>query len=312
MESLASTCCPKPEDLCELLDGSENEELSRHIRNCPKCQANLDQFRQVDSLVRKAYAAPAGLSVRIQEACAKEAERQEAEQLWAELAPKLSVRKPRRFFTEQLLATAAALVGVAVLSAVITARHYHANESAAALADAIALPRPKPVYVAKPLPVAPRTEVPVQIAAQGDEGFSLADSRQLQLARAHALESLEMVSSDARQPHAATTLRQLVLLPNSVEHVWISKHGQAPLDTLRKIQKDYPEGIEEISAPDELGIVTVKLQMTDQRVQAMVNALEASGDWNLLSPGYPQPGQEEFVAFRDQSMQYTMKLLPAH
>ena len=267
----------------------------------------LAQYRQVDSLTQRIFRAPAGLVGRIQQACIQEAENQSAEQLWEQLAP----TSPRQHIWRPLLATAAALVIVAFLSALLTAEFVRSDSSVASTAEMPALAiQPMPSYL-PPLP-APAVDHRVQIAAEDHEGFSLVDSRRLQLESSHDADDLTMVSSTPSQPHSAMSLRQLILLPNTVEHVWISRQGQPPVAALQEIQRDYPELVDKLSEPDELGIVTLTLQMTDQRVQALVNALDSSQKWTLLSPGYPQPKQEDLVAFRDQPLQYTLKLLPAN
>ena len=308
--------CPTPEELGAFLLDNDDVQIAEHVRGCAKCQQVLDEFRQVDAVTTQCFRPRAGLASRIQAACQHEAERMEADRVCQELAG-MAVPTVRRFRWLPVLAAAAALVIVAVVSALTTASFLRQPTASTQIATESLHPQrlvasPAPVYLAT-APAAARPAVqPQQIVAESHEGFSLADSRRLQLdRRVHddAIGDVAMVSNDARRLASPTGFRQMALLPDELEQVWVASDELAAQEFLRQTQKEHPEILEDFTEPDEFGIMTIRLQANDLAVQDLVDVLHQHGKWSLLSANYPQPAQGNEVAFQDRPMKYTLKIL---
>lgn len=306
--------CPTPEELgAYLLEDDGDVRITEHLRNCVPCQKVLEEFRQVDAVTTQCFRPVPGLAQRIQSACLREAEREEADRIWQTMveAPK---HTPGGFRWRRLLAMAASLVVVAGLSALATAvflRQQPANTPM--IADA-GVPQASQSFVLSPTPVynaaAPlrQSVATEQIATQSNEGFSLADSRRLQLNR-ESIADVAMVSSDAKRLPANIGFRQLALLPSEIEHVWIDSGDLPAKEFVQQTRNEHPEILEEVTEPDEYGIMTLRLKAADVSVQELVDVLYQHGKWSLLSANYPQPGQSDEIAFQEQPTNYTLKIL---
>ena len=308
--------CPTPEELGAFLLDNDDVQMAEHVRGCAKCQQVLDEFRQVDAVTTQCFRPLPGLAGRIQSACQREAERMEADRVCQELSG-MTVPTVRRFRWQPVLAMAASLVVVAVVSALTTATFLRQPAVSTQVATEALQPQrlvapPAPVYLAA-APAVPRQPVqPQQIAAESHEGFSLADSRRLQLdRRAHddAVAEVAMVSSEGRRLSANNSIRQLTLLPDEIEQVWIASDELSAQEFVQQTRKEHPEILEEASEPDEEGITTLRLNASDVAVQELVDILYQHGKWSLLSANYPQPAQGNEVAFQDRPMKYTLKIL---
>ncbi len=305
--------CPQPEEIgAYLLDHEGDAHLGEHLRTCAKCQQVADEYRQLDVVGAQCFRPQPGLASRIQTACLREAERAEADALCESIVPP---RNAPRLRWHAVLATAAALVAVAVLSALTTAAFLRPRSDMPLMAEA-EIPNSQQVISVSPAyraPVVRQTaDALPQIAAQSHPGFSLADSRRLQLSRRHrdeAMESLAKVSSDARRVPSGTTLRQLALLPEEIEQVWIASDLLSAQEFVQQTQREHPEILAGVSEPDDQGIVTLRLQATDLSVQELADILYQHGKWTLLSANYPQPGRGAEVAFQEQPTRYTLKIL---
>ena len=310
--------CPTPEELgAYLLDAEGDVRITEHLQNCVSCQKVLEEFRQVDALTEECFRPTPGLAQRIQSACLREAEREDADRIWQTMieSPK---HMPGGFRWHRLLSMAAALVVVAGLSALTTAVFLRQQPAAKAMISDAAAPMQAQSFALSPTPVY-RTAVPArqsvaseQIATQSNEGFSLADSRRLQLNRSSSDESIAdvaMVSSDAKRLPANIGFRQLALLPSEIEHVWIDSGDLSAKDFVQQTRQEHPEILEEVTEPDEYGIVTLRLKAADVSVQELVDVLYQRGKWSLLSANYPQPGQSDEIAFQEQPTNYTLKIL---
>ncbi|MBQ4481390.1 MAG: hypothetical protein II943_12225 [Victivallales bacterium] len=325
--------CPSPEQLGEWLMDGNRPEIAAHVENCANCQNIMDGYRKVDELSKECFRPDPGFVQRIQAGCAREAERAEADQLLQSLFPPQDDQPPRSsaaFNWGRYLGMAATLIVVALLSALLTARFLTPGpemQSELASANAVA-----PALVPQPLVYAPapnsnrtfvassaqaprQADFPEQIASASHAGFSLADSRRLQLNRRtssqSAMDDVAMVSNDGAEMRSNTGLRPVVLLPAEIEHVWLADNSTSFQKHIRQIQQEHPEEITEVSGPDELGIMTLRLHTNDLGVQYLVDALYKQGKWTLLSANYPQPGRDFEVAFREQPTDYTLKILTA-
>lgn len=328
--------CPTPEELGEWLMDENRPEIATHVESCPKCQDIVDGYRKVDELSKECFRPAPGFVRRIQDSCAREAERAEADQLLQGLFSPASQpsRSSGAFTWGRYLGLAASLLIVAMLSALLTARFLTpstgqpelavANVSSQELPQAPVLAvRPPQVYA--PLPPsrhaypsaaqAPhQADIPEQIASTDHTGFSLADSRRLQLNRTTTPQNADdvaMVSNGGSSMRNATGTHPVVLLPSEIEHVWIADNPTSFQKYIRQIQQEHPEEIAEVSGPDELGIMTLHLHTNDLGVQYLVDTLYDKGKWTLLSANYPQPGRDSEVAFREQPTDYTLKILTA-
>ena len=307
-----------------------NPQVASHVASCAQCQKVLEGYRQVDSLSRRCFRPKVRLTEQIQAACAHEAERMAADQLLQELSPKKasSSTGSRSFGWRRIWYVAAALVIVAMLSALTTANYmnrYSVPQSTEASAPMLALRNIEPgtphaLASAQPsvqpanMPSVPplQAELPEQPAATDRGGFSLADSRCLQLKRISRhgdMNEMTMVSSEGRPMRMSPGLHQPIRLPSEIEQVWIANGNLASEEFIRQVQKTHPDLVEEVSGPDDLGILTVRFHTDDMGVQYMVDTLFQQGKWTLLSANYPQPGCADEVAFHEQPTNYTLKIL---
>ena len=310
--------CPTPEELgAYLLDADGDVHITEHLRDCVSCQKVLEEFRQIDAVTTQCFRPTPGLAQRIQSACRREAEREEADRIWQTMveAPK---HTPGGFQWQRLLAMAASLVVVAGLSALTTAVFLRQQPANPPMLSDTEVPQTSPKFVLSSTPV-PHAAAPVrqsvaseQIATQSNEGFSLADSRRLQLNRSSHDESIAdvaMVSSDAKRLPTNLGFRQLALLPSEIEHVWIDSGELSAKEFVQQTRHEHPEILEEVTEPDEYGIMTLRLKAADVSVQELVDVLYQHGKWSLLSANYPQPGQSDEIAFQEQPTNYTLKIL---
>ena len=317
--------------------GDANPQVASHVDTCPQCQAILEGYRQVDRLSKQCFRPKVSLTAQIQEACAREADRMAADQLLEEYFPQESASstKHHTIWAGRFWSIAASLVVVAMLSALVTANYVNRKPRQSDLASLnevvpmlamkpsapvnpsettrLATNAQQPSYLAhEPMGRSTVANLPEQIPSATHGGFSLADSRRLQLNRTTQnapLDDVAMVSNDGLAMKSSSGPRKLVLLPSEIEHVWLANGAIASEELIRQAQKKHPELIEEVSGPDELGIVTMRCHTNDMGVQYMVDTLFQKGEWTLLSANYPQPGRDAEVAFREQPTTYTLHIL---
>ncbi len=301
-----TSSCPTTEQLSEYTDCPGDIAISQHIAQCPKCQKIVLGYQKLSDLLDEYQPAPLDLEAKIKAACHQAAAEDEAERLFQSTIPAAAAPKKRSIVWWRVLGNAATLVVAGVIGAMLANRWDGSRQGADSSSEMASADRHAPIvshaFAATPAPVATNS------------GFSLEESRRLAAQRGDTRETpsvdhLQNVSTSSGSTKHTQSKKRRTYLNDSVTQVWINKGAGDVSSVLNKLSKANPKLIQEVSSPDELGIITIKMRTSDQEVQQLVDNLHKVNKWQLLSPVYPQPGQGDKLAFVNHPVNYTIKLI---
>ena len=282
--------CPSLEELSAWHDGMGAAGLTSHVEACSACQQVLASFRRIDAATRRVAQASPDLAERIKERCRVLPKREPLFLvLWNQ--PLL------RWAAAGIVATAALLLAYQRMDAGRTSPAVAANEAA-------------PTSVAASVMVAENAPPPVPAVppAQDEGGRTRAgDDGALVVAGSEPVRASQITRA-AADPSAsgADGMRQALLVPSRVRHVWVVKDLEA---AKKQVLASLPADASLSVATAEDGTVSIQALLADRALQSLVDTLDGAG-MSLVSPTARQPGRAKDLVVTGRMVRYDLDLVP--
>ena len=277
--------CPDAEELSVFLDEPGDSTLAAHISACAHCQARLSDYAQVDALLQELSQPPAGLALRIQQACAAGASTTDATSVQT---IQFNWLTPLRY--------AAALIFLLTLASFLTWLNHTPNSQGS---DSSLARAPGTSQAAAPASVA--------TVQNNQVGEDIALAEQMRPQGNIDPDSLQNVSTGKNAAGTKPANQRRYRIKPQIEHIWLVEDLTKSQTRLQELS--LRDGLKlKWQTSDNIAVVHADLSGTDRQLQNLVDHLQAQG-WLLLSPAYPQPKAEQNAFFTDSKIIYHATLV---
>lgn len=313
--------CPCDEDLEAFELGIAEDDVKKHIENCPECRSRLETIRRIDAMVVEAIKPPDDIAERVMKAVASGRKEHD----W-----NVSPVSNRMWFR--------AVAVIAVLCVCTALYFVNSNSSdghAVALensidgaSDAIALAEPPvvmaPVVAAKEMMTRPAAKVMAKEMSvaqdmdvarsnqENNEADLLLGNREYAPRTAPAQKALRASKGEfslagiyANKAKGDTSINKRFIIDQGLRHVWSVDDLEAAEDFMENVAKANKK-LYQIA--NDKNSCSVSICLKDTELQELVDKLKERG-WSLLTPALPQPGKADDIAFTGKNVFYRLELV---